>query len=111
MLLSFDEALLILKKWKDETSRIALMAAWDNIAAAYLIGRVLNIEGSTVLLDLSGESVFIFDMVQCAMQYGEPRLLPERLTAKMGGIERSLYVRLPSGIDFFICELKSATSS
>jgi hypothetical protein len=111
MIVSFAESLLLVKKWKEESSRVALLAAWESIVAIYLVGSVLTIEGSTVLLEFSGENVFILDLARCTLQYGEPRRLPERLVKKLGGIERSLYVTLPNGIDFFFCELKPATSA
>lgn len=76
-LISREEASLLLKKWRDESTRLRFVAVLDELKCA-LDCRVASVELSGVVLRLTDErDVCAVSLSDCLFSWGEPQDLPE----------------------------------
>jgi len=108
---TWEDAILVLRKWKDEDTLLSMVSVTGNLTLK-LIGRIVNLsEAQVELLADDAKVNATVSLLGCELGYGDPREVPE-VTAKYGGANYEAFISIRSHNGHtLLFEIRSTTAS
>ena len=86
-LIDQDEAFLLFKKWRDESTPLRLLANLSETIPGLVLcfdGTITRVEGTRIMLSLNERDFCLFDFELSVFTWGEPKDLPPTEAAEGG---------------------------